>query len=120
MTIQVDVDLVCLANYYPTLSVTDIQLSPQGSGAATADTCSACTDTATCTTASSFFADADQTVAVDGTTASIFFNAGSCGASYVENGENFEFQTSIGSVFVIDSNGIMTDPQMPETTFTCS
>ena len=116
------VDLVCLANYYPNLSITDIQLSPQGSGAITPDTCTACTDTATCTAATSFFGDADQTVAVDGTTASIFFNAGSCGAAYVENadGLTFEFQTSIGSAYVIDVNGIMTDPQMPETSFTCS
>lgn len=109
-----------MAQYYPNLSITDIQLSPQGSGAITADTCTACTDAATCTAATSFWGDADQTVAVDATTASIFFNAGSCGASYVENGENFEFQTSIGSAYVIDANGILTDPQMPETFFTCS
>ena len=115
--------MVCLANYYPTLSITDIQLSPQGSGAITPDTCTACTDTATCTAATSFFGDADQTVAVDGTTASIFFNAGSCGATYVENAadDTFEFQTSIGSAYVIDATlGILTDPQMPETFFTCS
>ena len=52
-----------------------------------------------------------------------FFNAGSCGATYVENadGQTFEFQTSIGSAYVIDATlGILTDPQMPETFFTCS
>jgi len=121
LSIQVDVDLACLANYYPTLSITDIQLSPQGSSTTVgASTCTACTDPTTCTAATSFFGDADQTVAVTSTTTSIFFNAGSCGTSYTESGEIFQYQTSIGSAFVIDANNILTDPQMPETSFTCS
>ena len=110
-----------MASAFPGVAITDIQLSPQGSGAPSANTCTACTDTSTCTPGSSFFGAADKSVAVTSTTTSLFFNAGSCGAEYSENADEttFDYTTTIGNAWTFDSNNIMTDPAMPATSFTC-
>ena len=109
--------MACLADTYPTVSVTDLQLTPQGSGAVLPDTCTACS---TGCGASNFYSDDALTAPVTSTTASLYFNAGTCGADYVENTDNFEFTTSIGTAYVTNALGMVFDAQMPSTDFTCT
>ena len=107
-----------MADTYPTVSVTDIQLTPQGTSAtALPDTCTACS---TGCGASNFYGDDALTAPVTSTTASLYFNAGSCGADYVENTDTFEFTTSIGTAYVTNALGMVFDAQMPSTDFTCT
>ena len=114
----ISVDLACLADTYPSVSVTDLQLTPQGTSAtALPDTCTACS---TGCGASNFYADDTLAAPVTSTTATLYFNAGTCGADYVENTNTFEFTTSIGTAYVTNALGMVFEAQMPSTDFTCT